>query len=223
MKDFVAIAVSGLLGFIGATPADAVGVRHQNPVLLVHGIYDSAASMRVMKQWLKSQGWKVHELSLVPNDGRLPLEELARQVDTFVSATFVQGQKFDMVAFSMGGIVCRYYLQRMAGERRVSRFVQISSPNHGTWTASLFSKPGCVQMRRDSQFLKSLNSDVSGLAKVQFTTIWTPLDLVILPATSSVMPIGKNIRLWVLAHPLMVVQPSVFRAVANALSQAVPE
>lgn len=223
MKDFGAMVVSGLLGYFGVFHANAGSVQHENPVLLVHGIHDSAASMRVMGQWLRHRGWEVYDLSLAPNDGKAPLEELAGQVDTFVSTTFLRGRKFDIVAFSMGGIVCRYYLQRMSGARRVDRFVQISSPNHGTWMASLFSQPGCIQMRRRSQFLNSLNADLSELTQIQFTTIWTPLDLVILPARSSVMPVGRNVRVWVLAHPLMVLQPAVFRRIEGALSQKVQE
>lgn len=211
-----------MLSFTGiclGTPADGALRKPANPVLLVHGIHDSAASMRVMGQWLKRRGWEVYDLSLTPNDGKAPLEELAGQVDAFVSTTFLRGRKFDIVAFSMGGIVCRYYLQRMSGVRRVDRFVQISSPNHGTWMASLISHPGCVQMRRRSQFLENLNADLLELTQVQFTTIWTPFDLMILPARSSVMPIGRNVRVWVLAHPLMVLQPAVFRLIADALGQ----
>ena len=64
----------------------------------------------------------------------------------------------------MGGIVCRYYLQRLGGIARVDRFVAISAPEHGTWWANtcpaeLLRWPGVAQLRPDSAFLRDLNSD----------------------------------------------------------------
>lgn len=129
---------------------------------------------------------------------------------------------FDLVGFSMGGIVSRYYLQRLGGIDRVDRFVAISVPEHGTWMANLcptklWPCPGTVQLRPDSPFLRDLNRDADVLERLQFTSIWTPLDLMIFPAHSSRMTAGKNVTLWVAAHPLMVWQPNCLRAVAEAL------
>jgi triacylglycerol lipase len=123
----------------------------------------------------------------------------------------------------MGGIICRYYLQRLGGIARVNRFVAISVPEHGTWWASLcplesLRWPGAAQLRPGSAFLRELNRDAQVLEQVRFTTMWTPLDLMILPAASSRMPVGSETRLWVPFHPLMVWLPSCHRAVAAALS-----
>jgi len=188
-------------------------------VLLVHGIYDSARSMGIMAHWLREQGWEVHTLSLAPNDGGCGLDELAQQVGAYVGRTFQKGRKIDLVGFSMGGMVCRYYVQRLGGERKVERFIAISAPNHGSWLAWLSNKPGCVQMRPGSAFLQALNTDVEPLQRVQFSSIWSPLDLVILPAKSSRMPVGAEMRKWVVAHPLMVLYPGCLWAVAGMLSK----
>lgn len=218
MKDLAARLIGSLVGLFGAFSMEAATVRHANPVLLVHGILDSATSMQAMGDWLNREGWEVHRVSLVPSDGSRSLEDLAGQVDAYINKTFSRSQKIDLVGFSMGGIVCRYYLQCLGGAGRVERFVQISSPNHGTWTAWLSNHPGCVQMRPNSRFLTNLNSDLSELEKVQFITIRTPLDLMIVPASSSVMPVGRHVHCWVLLHPLMILQPSVFRVAGEALA-----
>lgn len=191
--------------------------RTRNPVLLIHGVRDSAVSMQPMKCWLERRGWKVHTLSLVPGDGRVRLELLAGQIKRYVEDTFPAGRRIDLVGFSMGGVVSRYYLQRLGGTERVQRFVCIAAPNHGSWMAYLSSAPGCVQMRPGSEFLHSLNNDISALGKVNMTCLWTPLDLMILPASSSRMPAGTEVREWVVAHPLMVLQPVVLRRVEEAL------
>lgn len=192
----------------------------RNPVLLVHGIYDTAAVMQPLRTWLTARGWEVATLSMAPNDGSVPLEELARQVRVAADAHFPGGRKFDLVGFSMGGVVCRYYIQRLGGAARVDRFVCISAPNHGTGLAFLSNRPGCRQMRPGSDFLRDLNGDLSALRQVRFTSVWTPLDLMILPSHSSRLPVGAEIRRWVPAHPLMLLYPGMLRVIGSLLSQA---
>jgi triacylglycerol lipase len=190
----------------------------QNPVVLVHGIDDTAALFRRMKPYLEHEGLPVHSLNLVPNNGKADLAELARQLDSFVRVNFTTDQAIDMIAFSMGGLVARYYLQRLGGIDRVRRFVTIATPHRGTWTAFLRANPGARDMRPGSRFLEDLNRDVEMLDRISFTSIWTPLDLMIVPANSSRVAAGRPIRVRTLAHPLLVRDPRVLRLVLKILS-----
>lgn len=191
----------------------------RNPVLLIHGINDTAQIFRRMKTYLEVRGWPVHTLSLQPNDGTEGLDQLALQVDRYVATTFRRSQPIDLLGFSMGGVVCRYYLQRLGGLARVERFITLSAPHQGSLMAYLRWNTGCEQMRPNSAFLRDLNSQLEQLNQVQFTSIWTPLDLMILPATSSSLPIGTEIKIPVLAHAWMVSDPMVLLAVTTALSR----
>ena len=74
-------------------------------------------------------------------------------------------------------------------------------------------------MRPNSNFLNDLNSNTDALKKIRFTSIWTPLDLMILPANSSHMDFGKEELIWMPAHPLMVWSSASHRAVAAALRE----
>lgn len=187
------------------------------PILLVHGIKDDARKMEPMARHLRAQGREVHTMSLRPSWGQKGLDELALQLAEEADRTFPAKQRFDLVAFSMGGLVSRYYLQRLGGLARVRRFVTVSTPHQGTLAAHFIPNPGCRQMRPGSEFLRDLASDAIELKQVDFTSFWTPLDLIILPARSSVVPEARNVKLWVVAHPLMVWQRSALRAVAAAL------
>jgi len=133
--------------------------QQRNPVLLIHGIDDTEAVFHKMRAYLIQRSWSVYSLNLVPNNGDVGLDELAKQVADFVTATFAPEQSLDLVGFSMGGIVSRYYIQRLGGLNRVQRFLTISSPHHGTVVAYGSWRPGCIQMRPNSIFLKDLNSD----------------------------------------------------------------
>jgi triacylglycerol lipase len=74
----------------------------------------------------------------------------------------------------MGGLVSRYYLQRLGGIHRVRKFVTIATPHRGTWTGFLRANPGARDMRPGSAFLRDLNRDVEMLDGISFTSIWSP-------------------------------------------------
>ncbi|NJO40410.1 MAG: lipase [Cyanobacteria bacterium CRU_2_1] len=192
---------------------------HSNPVLLVHGIDDTEIIFWKMKLHLEKQGRSVHSLNLVPCNGDVCLSVLARQVAKYVDRVFVPTQAIDLVGFSMGGIISRYYVQRLGGIRRVQRFVTIASPHNGTWAAYSRSNLGCVQMRPNSLFLENLNQDALILKQINFTSIWTPLDLIIIPANSSQLPVGKDKPVWVGGHAWMVSDTKGIEAVAEELSE----
>jgi triacylglycerol lipase len=193
----------------------------RNPVLLVHGIMDTTRKLRKIASHLRGYGWEVFDINLTPNNGDSRLEILAQQVADLVERTFDQDQLIDLLGFSMGGLVTRYYLQRLGGIDRVQRYISISAPHHGTIAAQFSTKPACIQMRPNSDFIRDLNSDVDRLNQLNFTSIWTPFDLIILPPSSSQLGIGKEFSIPALAHPLMVFDSRALNAISDALSQPV--
>lgn len=178
------------------------------PILFVHGIWDTGKVFRRLSKHLEKQGWKTHALSLKPNNGDKELNILAEQVSDYVETNFSPDEKFHLIAFSMGGLVSRYYIQRLGGIHRVQKFLTISTPHNGTWTAYCVNNPGSKQMRPNSKFLSDLNSDADMLKQLHFTSLWTPFDLMIVPATSSITPhavhhsmILSPLHPWMLIHP----------------------
>jgi triacylglycerol lipase len=197
----------------------------RNPVILLHGIDDTSFLLRQLRQFLEERTWEVHALDFSPNDGSAGLDELAAQVHAYLQSTFPRARKIDLIGFSMGGLVARFYVQRLAEPGRVQRLITISSPHNGTWTAYLRRNPptaadnnaGARQMRPGSAFLRGLEGHREALSLVQFTSIWTPLDLMIVPASSSVMQGARIVQVRSLAHPLMVRDSRTMKAVRDAL------
>ncbi len=207
-----------------------IGAAHhvpttRNPLLLVHGLTDTSHKMRKIASHLRGLGWDVYDIDLMPNNGDAKLEVLAQQVADFVEQTFAPHQQFDLIGFSMGGLVSRYYVQRLGGiggkQNRVQRLITISSPHNGTVTAYFSLRPGCVQMRPESEFIVDLNRDADSLKQLSFTSLWTPFDLMILPPSSSQLGIGTEIMLPVLTHPLMVFDRRCLDAIAEILAQPI--
>ncbi len=186
------------------------------PVVLVHGIFSSGDDMERLARHLRSQGREVFQPSLMPNGGHAPIEDLARQLAPFIEEK-VGARRFDLVGFSMGGLISRYYLQRLGGLAKVNRFITMATPHHGTHMARLGGLPGWVQMRPGSEFLRDLASDAEALRAVSFTSLYTPLDAIILPARSSEMPQARNVRVWAAMHPSFILERRWIRVVAAAL------
>jgi triacylglycerol lipase len=159
------------------------------PVVLVHGIWKDSTAFQVMQYHLYKQGFETFAIDLKPNDGSAPIEALAEQLDTFIKKI---GSPVDLVGFSMGGLVSRYYIQRMGGSEHVRKFITIGSPHYGTLTASLISLPAVQQMRINSVFTNDLNRDVDVLLKHDVVSIWTPLDLMVVPSPNAKLPVGRT-------------------------------
>ncbi len=186
------------------------------PVVLVHGIFSSGDDMERLARHLRSQAREVFQPTLTPNGGHAPIEDLAQQLADFI-AEKIGERRFDLIGFSMGGLIARYYLQRLGGLARVARFISIAAPHHGTHLARLGSLPGWVQMRPGSEFLRDLANDAEALRAISFTSFYTPLDAVIVPARSSEMPQARNVRMWASMHPSFILERRCIRAVAAAL------
>jgi len=189
----------------------------RNPVILIHGIWDTKAIFSKMSARLTQLGWCVHSLNLTPNDGSLGLDSLAKQLADYISQNFDPEQTLDIVGYSMGGIVSRYYVQRLGGINRVQRFITISSPHKGTLTAYSLPLPGYLDMRPDSGLLRDLNQDVTVLKRINFTSMWTPFDIMILPSNSSQMPVGKEVKINVMLHRQMVTETQSINALVEEL------
>ena len=186
------------------------------PVVLVHGIFSSGDDMERLARHLRSQAREVFQPTLTPNGGHAPIEDLAQQLADFVTQK-IGGRRFDLIGFSMGGLISRYFLQRFGGMERAARFVTMATPHHGTQMARLGGLPGWMQMRPGSEFLRDIASDADVLRAVPFTSLYTPLDAIIVPARSSEMPQARNVRMWAAMHPSFILERRCIRAVAAAL------
>lgn len=190
----------------------------QNPVLLIHGLFRKAKVFHQMVTYLSQRGLEIHRFDLRQDKGRLGLDRLAVQVADYVEKHLAPEQSFDIVGLSMGGLVSRYYLQRLGGLNRVDRLITISSPHWGTWMAYALPSICYVQMRPGSAFLQDLNRDIKSLQVLDFTSIWTPYDFIIVPGQSSLVPGGKNVKVSVFTHAMMVRDYRVFEAIIEGLS-----
>ncbi len=189
-------------------------------MVLVHGYRDDATVFRSMVGYLRRAGLRPYPITLRPSDGQVPLEVLAHQLRCRVEQALGSEVSLDLVAFSMGGLVSRYYLQHLGGLHRVVHFVTLGTPHRGTWWAYGSRRPAVVQMRPGSPFLQELDRGRTCLEGIHFTNIWTPLDLMIVPARNSRMPVGHNVSLLLPHHKALVTARRALACVCTALTRS---
>ena len=192
-----------LLAGIASPKARASGFRIVDRVVLVHGMFGNSSQMDPVRKRLEKQGFECLSPSLKPADGRAGLDQLAAVLKQQIDSNFNKSEPFAIIAYSMGGIISRQYLQNLGGAGRCAAFITISSPHHGSNAAWLYPGKGAAQMRPGSEFLAALDSSDDKLGKIEVVSYRTPLDLMILPSKSSIWDRAENLHFPVAMHPLM--------------------
>lgn len=204
-----------------ATVAPARAKAPHRPVLLVHGIDDDARAFGRMETYLRARGWsELEAMTLTPSDASPGVPAMAQQVARAAQALQARtgAADLDVVSFSMGALVSRYWLYRQGGAAAVAHWVSISGPHHGTLTGYARDNEGTRQMRFGSDLLQDLERDEGQWGAVKVTCLWTPLDLMIVPSTSSVLRGADCQRFPVVVHPAMLWDARVLERVEAALS-----
>ncbi len=169
-------------------------------IVLVHGIFNSSYVFYCLKKRLEAKGWKCFTPDLKPFDCRKGIENWALQLKNAIDKKYGENHKIILIGFSMGGIAARYYLQNLEGHKRVGLFITISSPHYGSYLAYLYPGKGTRQLRPGNNFLDSLEKGEQIYHGISLYSYWTPFDLMIIPATSSVWKIANNKRYFCLFH-----------------------
>lgn len=170
-----------------------------------------------MEEYLKEAAGPTVTVSPQPSDGQACIEQLAAELAIYIDPLLQSGHPINLVGFSMGGLICRYYWQFLACNSNVERLITIATPHHGTWSAFFTLCPACIQMRPGSRFLQKLNQDLTALQELKFTSVWTPFDLTIIPSISSWLPVGEIVTVASPFHHTMVSDPRLLQALSARL------
>jgi triacylglycerol lipase len=187
-------------------------------IVLVHGILDTGSKFKVLQPYLEARGHVCLAPSLSPNDGRDGLPALAEQLKAEIDAAFGPDESIGLIGFSMGGLICRWYLQALGGHTRVDPFIAISVPMRGTIWAYAYPGEGARQMRPGSDFLSHLAATVDRLDRLNLFAYWTPYDAVIVPQASADWALADSRRIPALCHPCMLWHDELLADVAAQLA-----
>jgi triacylglycerol lipase len=186
-------------------------------IVLVHGLLNTGKIFFLMKRILEKRGLECFAPDLKPIDARYGLEDLSKKLKDKINSELGEADKFILIGFSMGGIIARHYLQYLGGASRVDYFFSISTPHHGSKLAYLYPGKGMKQLRSNSSFINKLEENESILKDIKLFSYWTPLDLIIIPSSSSRWEIAENKKFFSLLHLLMVFNKKVVSDIITTL------
>lgn len=172
-----------------------------------------------MKKKLSRQGFNCFTPKLKPIDGRYGIDDQAVKLRDKINIELGETSKFILIGFSMGGIICRYYLQELGGINRVEKFISISTPHHGTYTAYLYPGIGTKQLRPKSNFLENLKLKENFFNSIKTYSFRTPFDLMIIPSKSSEWEIAENRKYFSPIHSLMLFNPKLLGNILSILKE----
>jgi pimeloyl-ACP methyl ester carboxylesterase len=174
------------LNLSGLTPAQRsllVGdVRAAGtPILLAHGIIDNHTVFTLMRRQLLRRGFtRIHTFSYSPLtlDVRSTAERLGAEVEALCEES--GSEQIHVIGHSLGGLIARYYIQRLGGDRRVHTCVTLGTPHEGTVAARLLPWPLVKQVRPDSDLMTELAEPAPG-CQTRFVAFYSDVDQLIVP------------------------------------------
>ncbi|MBT2384877.1 alpha/beta fold hydrolase [Streptomyces sp. ISL-11] len=205
----------------------ATKVGEHPPVLLLHGFIDNRSVFVLLRRSLRRNGWRqVESLNYSPLtcDVRTAAELLGRHVEDFCART--GSRRVDVVGHSLGGLIARYYVQRLGGDARVRTLVTLGTPHGGTRVAPLMSAHPLVrQMRPGSEVIRELAAPAPNCG-THFIGFWSDLDQLMVPVETARIDhpdlIARNVRVTGVGHLALPVHWAVATGIRQALTTEEP-
>ncbi|MEU2426203.1 alpha/beta fold hydrolase [Streptomyces sp. NPDC007851] len=217
----------------GAPAAEPAGtgrlpVRAAPPVVLLHGFIDNRSVFVLLRRTLAQHGGqRVESLNYSPLtcDIRTAAELLGRHIEEICERT--GSRRVDIVGHSLGGLIARYYVQRLGGDLRVRTLVTLGTPHSGTRVAPLAdAHPIVRQMRPGSEVIEELAGPAPG-CRTRFVSFWSDLDSLMEPVEAACIEhpdlIVENVRVTGIGHLALPVHPAVAAGIRQALDETLPE
>lgn len=192
------------------------------PILLVHGIVDNHSIFAVLERALRRRGFNAlttFEYGLLTSDVRRTAERLAEAVEQLCAETSYE--QIHVVGHSLGGLIARYYVQRLGGDRRVHTLVTLGTPHRGTVLARLgAAMPLVRQLAPGSDLLRDLNQPAPDCG-TRFIAFHSDLDQLIVPSRNASLDhpdlTATNVAIKGVGHLSMVSNGEVAFRIAAAL------
>jgi pimeloyl-ACP methyl ester carboxylesterase len=207
---------------LAETDVEAAGT----PILLVHGMVDNRAIFAVLSRRLRRRGFhRVLTLNYSPttNDIRAAARRLSAEIEGLVART--DYERIHLVGHSLGGLIARYYVQRLGGDSRVHTLVTLGSPHAGTLTARLVPPMQlCRQLSPGSELYAELDRPVA--CSTRMVAYYSDLDQLIVPRSSGRIEHpgldARNVLVRGAGHMSLPIDPRVVRDVAALFSHLDP-
>ena len=187
-------------------------MKKRIPIILLHGLWNTSSIFSFLTSKLDEIGIEYYAPTLKHSYGMTSIIDLTNTLNKLISEKYGVEKELDILGFSMGGIIGRYWIQQFNGFKRTRRFISIGSPHKGTLIAQLVPKflfRGISEMKINSKFLRELAKNDFYLDDIECINFFTYYDLMVFPSWWTNLNLGKKISLKVYKHRNLVRKKSV--------------
>jgi triacylglycerol lipase len=192
------------------------------PILLVHGLVDNRSIFTLLRRHLRRRGfgrvWTMN-YRIWTTDLRDAARQLAASVDAICEQTGYE--RIHVIGHSMGGLVARYYVQRLGGDAHVHTLVTLGTPHHGTRAARLFPRGVCQQLTPGSEVVNELAEPAPG-CQTRFVCFWSDNDALISPKHAAMLDhpdlSARNILVHGVGHMSLPIDRRIVREITATLA-----
>jgi triacylglycerol lipase len=192
------------------------------PILLAHGIIDNHTVFALMRRQLLRRGFtRIQTFSYSPLtlDVRSTAERMGAEIERLCEES--GSDQIHIVGHSLGGLIARYYVQRLGGAERVHTCVTLGTPHQGTVAARLLPWPLVKQLRPDSDLMAEL-AEPAPDCQTRFVAFYSDADQLIVPQRRARIRhpdlIARNIRVNGVGHLSLPFQGDVVHQITGMLS-----
>ena len=195
-------------------------MEKRNPIILIHGLWNTSSIFSSITSKLDEIGIEYFAPTLNHSYGITSIIDLSKILNELILEKYGLEKEIDILGFSMGGIIGRYWLQKFNGYKRTRRLISIGSPHKGTLMAQLVPKypfRGISEMKINSKFLRELAKNdffLDGIECISFFTYW---DLMVFPGWWTNLNLGKKISVKVFKHRNLVSNKTVIDKIINEI------
>ena len=195
-------------------------MANRNPIILIHGLWNTSSIFSLISSKLDEKEVEYFAPTLNHAFGMTSIVELTNLMDQLIEEKYGLEQEIDILGFSMGGIIGRYWINKFNGHKRTKRFITIGSPHNGTLTSQLVPKypfRGISEMKINSSLLRDLaNYDyfLNDIDCISFFTYW---DLMVFPGWRANLNVGEKISLNIFKHRNLVRNPAAVERIIERL------
>ena len=195
-------------------------MANRNPIILIHGLWNTSSIFSLISSKLDEKEVEYFAPTLNHAFGMTSIVELTNLMDQLIVEKYGLEQEIDILGFSMGGIIGRYWINKFNGHKRTKRFITVGSPHNGTLTSQLVPKypfRGISEMKINSSLLRDLaNYDyfLNDIDCISFFTYW---DLMVFPGWRANLNVGEKISLNIFKHRNLVRNPEAVERIIERL------
>ena len=192
------------------------------PIVLVHGLVDNRSIFTLLRRALRRRGFgRVMTLNYSPltQDVRTVAARLGALIERTCEETGYE--RVHVIGHSLGGLIARYYVQRLGGDARVHTLCTLGSPHAGTSAARFVPQRLVKQLRPGSDLLRELELPAPDL-RTRFVAFWSDLDQLMVPKRSARIDhpdlSARNVLLRGVGHMSLPIDGRVVREIGALLA-----